>query len=100
MQRKARVPGLFMAVFSIFVIGMVCYFSYAAIQGDFGVFRRMQLEAQEEYLRRELAELEAERSVIENKTRRLSTEYLDLDLLDEQARKVLGMARGDEIVIR
>ena len=37
---------------------------------------------------------------MENLTRRLSDTYLDLDLLDEQARDVLGMVRADEIVIR
>jgi len=36
---------------------------------------------------------------MENKTRRLSDNFLDLDLLDERARKVLGMARADEIII-
>lgn len=94
-----RLPGLAMAMFSILTIGVSCYFSYAAIQGEFGLFRRMQLESQEELLRRELSALVAERRIMENRTRRLSAEYLDLDLLDEQARKVLGLARGDEIVI-
>ena len=37
---------------------------------------------------------------MENLTRRLSDTYLDLDLLDQQARSVLGMIRADEIVIR
>jgi cell division protein FtsB len=37
---------------------------------------------------------------MENLTRRLSDNYLDLDLLDEQARDVLGMIRADEIVIQ
>nr|WP_284154974.1 septum formation initiator family protein [Algicella marina] len=64
------------------------------------MFRQMQVEAQEELLLRELAGLQAEKALIANKTRRLSIEYLDLDLLDEQARKVLGLARGDEIIIR
>jgi cell division protein FtsB len=41
----------------------------------------------------ELAELE-------NRTHRLSDDYLDVDLLDEQARDVLGYVRADEIVIR
>jgi cell division protein FtsB len=36
---------------------------------------------------------------MENMTQRMSDEYLDLDLLDEQARRVLGMVRSDEIVI-
>jgi cell division protein FtsB len=48
----------------------------------------------------ELALLQAEVDQMENLTRRLSDTYLDLDLLDEQARDVLGMVRADEIVIR
>jgi cell division protein FtsB len=37
---------------------------------------------------------------MENLTLRLSDGFLDLDLLDEQARDVLGLIRSDEIVIR
>jgi len=37
---------------------------------------------------------------MENRTRRLSDEYLDLDLLDERARAVLGLVRADDLVIR
>jgi cell division protein FtsB len=37
---------------------------------------------------------------MENLTRRLSDQYLDLDLLDERARNVLGYIRSDEIVVR
>jgi len=35
-----------------------------------------------------------------NRAHRLSDEYLDLDLLDEQARKVLGLIRGNEIIVQ
>ena len=92
--------GYFGALFSVFVMMMVFYFSYAAVQGDYGILAMIRIEAQEQVLERELAGLRAERAIMENRTRRLSAEYLDLDLLDEQARKVLGLARGDEIVIR
>jgi cell division protein FtsB len=37
---------------------------------------------------------------VENRTRRLSDTFLDLDLLDEQARERLGYLRPDEIVLR
>lgn len=100
MQKRHKMSGLAMAGISLLVITMACYFAYAAVQGNFGLFRQMQVEAQEEILRQELAALRAERSHIENKTRRLSAEFLDLELLDEQARKVLGLARGDERIIR
>ena len=33
-------------------------------------------------------------------TRRLSDEYLDLDLLDERAREILGYVRADEVILR
>ena len=47
-----------------------------------------------------LAALEAERDALANKTERLSRGEIDLDLLDEQARRVLGLGRPDEIIIR
>lgn len=76
------------------------YFTFAAVQGDFGVFRRVQINAEAETLRAERDALQAEVARLENLTRRLSDSYLDLDLLDEQARDVLGYLRADEIVIR
>lgn len=88
------------AVFATVLIAMMGYLTFAALQGEHGFFRLMQVEAQEARLRAELAEMQAERAVIANKTRGLSEGTLDLDLLDEQARKVLGLARADEILIR
>ena len=79
---------------------LMAYFGFAAIQGDFGHFRRNQVNAEAKILQQELAQLQEVRHYLENKTNRLSDKYLDLDLLDEQARKVLGMAREDEVIIR
>jgi cell division protein FtsB len=96
-QRRGGVSG---AVFAVVVIALMCYLTFAALQGEHGLFRLFQIEAQEARLREELAALQAERAAIANKTRRLSSEAPDLDLLDEQARKVLGLGRPDEIIIR
>ncbi|SLN54368.1 FtsB family cell division protein [Roseisalinus antarcticus] len=76
------------------------YFVFAAVQGDYGVFRRAIVNAEAKVLEQDLGELRAEVARMENLTRRLSDDYLDLDLLDEQARDVLGMIRADEVVIR
>ena len=92
--------GMFGAVFVIVVVALMGYLSFAALQGEHGLLSLFRVEAQETRLRGELAGLQAERATISNKTRRLSTEHLDLDLLDEQARKVLGLGRPDEIIIR
>ena len=42
----------------------------------------------------------AELARMQNLTNRLSDDYLDIDLLDEQLRDVLGYLRADEVVIR
>ena len=76
------------------------YFSFAAIQGDYGVLRRMQIEAEAADLAAERDRLAAEVARMENLTRRLSDDFLDLDLLDQQARDVLGLVRTDEIIVR
>ena len=81
-----------------FVLGM--YFTFASVQGDYGLFRRIQIDAEAKVLNAELAALDAELADLQNKTRRLSDAYLDLDLLDQQARDVLGLVRADEIVLR
>ncbi len=87
-------------MFFAVTFALAAYFAFAAVQGDFGLFRRIQIQAQGAELEQQLATLQAEVMAMSNKTRRLSDHYLDLDLLDEQARKVLGLVRGDEIVIR
>ncbi len=76
------------------------YFMFAAVQGDYGVFRRVQISSEALELTAERDKLTAELAQIKNLTHRLSDTYLDLDLLDQQARDVLGYVRGDEIVVR
>ena len=76
------------------------YLTFAAVQGEHGLFNRIQIEADTETLREERDRLARELAEIENRTHRLSDGYLDLDLLDEQARAVLGLARPNEIVLR
>ncbi len=79
---------------------LCAYFTFAAVQGDFGLFRRVEVSAEAEALSKTLTRLQDEIAATENLTRRLSDDYLDLDLLDQQARSVLGLLRSDEIVIR
>ncbi|MEY4981935.1 MAG: hypothetical protein RIR62_201 [Pseudomonadota bacterium] len=76
------------------------YFTFAAVQGDYGVFRQVEIAAEQEQLVAERDRLRDELAQIQNRTKRLSDEFLDIDLLDEQARSVLGYVRADEVVIR
>lgn len=76
------------------------YFTFAAVQGDYGVFRQVQIRAEAESLRVERDQLFDELGRMTNLTTRLSDHYLDMDLLDDRVRDVLGYVRADEIVIR
>ena len=87
----------------VFFAGSFCvgaYFIFAAVQGDYGVFRRAEIVVETRELEAELSDLTVEVARMENLTRRLSDTYLDLDLLDERVRDMLGMVRTDEIVVR
>lgn len=75
-------------------------FVFAAMQGNYGLFRRAEVNSDIRTLEAELAELQGRMARMENLTRRMSDDFLDLDLLDEQARSVLGLLRADEIVVR
>jgi len=82
---------------SMIMLGV--YFMFAAVQGDYGVFKRAEINAEARALTNELDRLRTEVAQMENLTTRLSDTYLDLDLLDQQARDVLGLIRADEVVI-
>ncbi len=84
----------------VLLFALIFYFFIAALQGQMGFFRLLQVRAQIDASTKERDELVAERKSYENLTHRLSNDYLDLDLLDEQARKRLGLVRENEIIIR
>ena len=94
-----RRPAFGTAIYLGIALSLALYFTFAAVQGDYGLFRRIEIEAEARTLEAERTELQAMVALMENKTKRLSDGFLDLDLLDEQARSVLGLLRADEIVI-
>ena len=99
-QRPAHRPALGGLMYLVLAFTLGSYFTFAAVQGDFGVFRRVQITAEAATLTIERAQLYAELDEMRNLTHRLSDRFLDMDLLDQQARDVLGYLRADEIVIR
>lgn len=99
MNRTAK-PAFGTLLFFSIAFALSVYFTFAAVQGDFGLFRRAEIVAESQDLRDRLSEVNEQVARMENLTTRLSDDYLDLDLLDEQARSVLGLVRADEMVIR
>ncbi|MBD9526904.1 MULTISPECIES: septum formation initiator family protein [Paracoccus] len=97
MSERLSISALvFFAIMALLAV----YFAFAAVQGPSGVLRREQLKADTRELVAQRDKLQAEVNRMKNLTRRLSDDYLDLDLLDERARDVLGFLRPDEIIIR
>jgi cell division protein FtsB len=88
---RAIVPG------ALILVGI--YFTFAAVQGNQGLFQRIQVQAERDRLQEELTRMEGQVARMEILTRRLSDDYLDLDLLDERVRDVLGYARPDELIL-
>ena len=99
MTRNAR-PAVGTIIFFAVAFALGLYFTFAAVQGDYGLFQRAEIDAEARDLAIQLSSVQIQVDEMENLTRRLSDDYLDLDLLDEQARSVLGVLRSDEIVIR
>ena len=86
--------------FSLFVclLFFLLYFTYVAIFGNNGLKSYIDLEFEIIQLNKNLNSLVKIMNEMEIKTSKLSNN-LDLDLLDEQSRTVLGLIRNDEIMI-
>ena len=95
--QRPRMGGMFYVALAFTLGG---YFTFAAVQGDYGVLRQAQIKGEAEELRAERDTLVDELATLTNLTRRLSDSYLDIDLLDEQVRDMLGYVRADEVIIR
>ena len=98
-ETRSSVPWVIICIFTI-SLSLGLYFTFAAVQGDFGILRRAEINHDIKKLQVEIGSLNVEIADLKNLTRRLSDHYLDLELLDQQARDVLGYVRTDELVIQ
>ncbi|HUS55483.1 MAG TPA: septum formation initiator family protein [Thermohalobaculum sp.] len=84
----------------ILLIALLAVFGHSGLQGELGLAALHESQALERQLTAELAETSDERRSLNNLVRRLGDDNLDLDLLDERARAMLGYTRREELVIR
>ena len=75
------------------------YFIIASFNGEFGVSAKYHLLAKEKVLANELNTINKETKIIKNRIKRLSNTSLDLELLDQQARIILGMIGEEELIV-
>lgn len=81
------------------LLAAMAYVAFIGIRGEYGVIRGAAAEEEETELEAERARLEAERAALENRVRALSDGGLELDLLEERVRHVLGMAHPDDVLL-
>ncbi len=77
---------------------LIYYFIYNIISGDRGILSLFKLTEQHKIIRDEVGILEEERRILQSKVNRMKPESLDLDLLEEQARRNLGYAQKNETI--
>jgi len=86
--------GFFVMLTFVFI-----YFAFYAIRGERGFLKYMALNKEVAQARVLEAKYAKEKEAWTDKVKRLSSESLDLDMLDEQARLVLNMIGQKEFVI-
>ena len=84
----------FLITFFIFI-----YLVYFFVNGQRGLLKYFYLTKQAEEYNHTLANLKAENDYYIDRTKRLQPNTVDLDFLDEQIRKKLGLIDKNEIVI-
>ena len=97
-DRFARVPYRTIIVLITCALGLL-YVGYQTVQGERGILGWMERSAEVERTRAEVAALAAERQKRERRVSQLRSENLDLDLLDQEARRLLNMGHPDEEVL-
>ncbi len=80
------------------VLGLA-YAIYHGVQGERGLLAWIDRSAAVERARADAAALADERHRLERRVSLLRTESLDLDLLEEQARRLLNMGHPDEQIL-
>ena len=81
------------------ILLLIAYFCYHSFSGQRGfiAFLRLNKDIKEKVI--ELSSLEKERQSIENKVKLLYPNTLDIDMLDEIARREMGLIAKEEKVI-
>ena len=97
-ERFARVRYRAIIVLLTCALGLL-YVGYQSVQGERGLLGWVERSAEVEKTRAEVAALAEERRKLERRVSQLRTESLDLDLLDQEARRLLNLGHPDEEVL-
>ena len=97
-ERFARVRYRTIIVLLTCALGLI-YVGYQSVQGERGLLGWVERSAEVEKTRADVAALAEERRKLERRVSQLRSESLDLDLLDQEARRLLNLGHPDEEVL-
>ena len=97
-ERFARVRYRTIIVLLTCALGLI-YVGYQSVQGERGLLGWIERSADVERTRAEVAALAEERRKLERRVSQLRSESLALDLLDQEARRLLNLGHPDEEVL-
>lgn len=75
------------------------YFGFHTFHGERGLYALVREEQQLHSLKKELAQIKVSREKIELRVSHLRDGSIDVDLLDEQMRRMLGVSRPQEVML-
>ncbi len=96
-QRKNRRYGAL--IVPALAVAFVSYFGYHALHGEYGIYAREALLVRTAQLSNELERVREQRRHLEHRVELLRDGSVERDMLDEQARRALNVARPDELIV-
>lgn len=96
-RRQAMTPGRL--VKPLLIVFAVFYLLFHSLHGERGLYALVKEQRQLSVVHEELKQTRAERQRTELRVSHLRDNNLDLDLLDEQMRRMLGVMKPGEVVL-
>lgn len=93
---KSNLKAIFSNLIWICIAG---YFVYHIVIGGRGVISWTILSHEADQLESELDKLKVENEFLENKIKGMRSDSLDLDLLEEQAERIIGFCHAEDTVV-
>lgn len=95
-RKQSRIRLLVLPLFCVLALG---YFAFHAFNGSYGLLAKEEYERELVEAQAIAAELALQVQELEKRTALLRDGSLERDIIDEQARRTLGLTRSNELVL-
>jgi cell division protein FtsB len=80
------------------IVSIVVYLAFSMVSGERGLVALFRLSHNIDVASQQLDQVRSSRIELEQRVKLMRAESLDLDMLDDQARNILGFAHKDDVV--